>query len=241
MNNEINMTEINKLNLIMISHQNVLNYNTNGSNWKSGVCANGKTINWTRALHLEIAELIDSYPWKHWKDVDASADELNAKIEATDGFHFLISLLIARESENTEAEIITAGLSNAYYKNFHEFNAADSTYEDIIKCAERLCGECLADILNVSALIDYFMQLIVRMKLSYQELYKLYIGKNALNKFRQDNGYKDGTYRKHWNFNGGTVEDNVVMYDLLESINDEDAELLNIDYITKELEVKYAA
>ncbi|MFY9093562.1 deoxyuridinetriphosphatase, partial [Aliarcobacter butzleri] len=47
-------------------------------------------------------------------------------------------------------------------------------------------------------------------------LQKLYIGKNCLNQFRQDNGYKEGTYIKVWNGN----EDNVVMVDLLEKMED---------------------
>ena len=29
-------------------------------------------------------------------------------------------------------------------------------------------------------------------------LFDLYIGKNVLNRFRQDNGYKSGTYQKVW-------------------------------------------
>ena len=35
--------------------------------------------------------------------------------------------------------------------------------------------------------------------------------KNVLNKFRQDNGYKEGTYRKIWN----GKEDNVVLSEIL--------------------------
>ena len=47
-------------------------------------------------------------------------------------------------------------------------------------------------------------------------LQKLYISKNCLNQFRQDNGYKEGHYIKVWNGN----EDNVVMVDLLEKMDD---------------------
>jgi hypothetical protein len=43
--------------------------------------------------------------------------------------------------------------------------------------------------------------------LNLNELYKLYVGKNILNQFRQDNGYKDGSYIKVW----AGEEDNVVM------------------------------
>jgi hypothetical protein len=44
------------------------------------------------------------------------------------------------------------------------------------------------------------------------ELYRLYVGKNILNRFRQDHGYKEGTYIKIWQ----GEEDNVVMQRILE-------------------------
>jgi len=44
-----------------------------------------------------------------------------------------------------------------------------------------------------------------------EKAYVLYMAKNALNQFRQDNGYKEGTYIKMW----GDVEDNSVVQDLL--------------------------
>jgi hypothetical protein len=34
--------------------------------------------------------------------------------------------------------------------------------------------------------------------LDFDSLYTAYVGKNVLNFFRQDNGYKDGTYVKNW-------------------------------------------
>lgn len=47
-------------------------------------------LNYTRAMQQEIAELIDSVPWKWWakyQDFDAQ----NARVEIVDLFHFLIS------------------------------------------------------------------------------------------------------------------------------------------------------
>jgi hypothetical protein len=49
-----------------------------------------------------------------------------------------------------------------------------------------------------------------------QTLYKLYVGKNILNQFRQDNGYKDGSYIKIW----AGEEDNVVMKRVLDDSSD---------------------
>lgn len=43
-----------------------------------------------------------------------------------------------------------------------------------------------------------------------KEVYELYNAKLTLNKFRQDNGYNEGTYKKLWRLdNGDVVEDNV--------------------------------
>jgi len=42
-------------------------------------------------MQQEIAELVDSVPWKWWAKYQAF-DEQNAKVEVVDLFHFLISL-----------------------------------------------------------------------------------------------------------------------------------------------------
>jgi dimeric dUTPase (all-alpha-NTP-PPase superfamily) len=54
----------------------------------------GKTqwvLNYTRAMQQEMAELIDSVPWKWWAKYQ-TFDEQNARVEVVDLFHFLVSL-----------------------------------------------------------------------------------------------------------------------------------------------------
>ncbi len=48
-------------------------------------------LNYSRALGQELAELIDSVPWKWWAKYQ-KFDIQNARIEIIDMFHFLISL-----------------------------------------------------------------------------------------------------------------------------------------------------
>ena len=48
-------------------------------------------LNYTRAMQQEIAELVDSVPWKWWAKYQ-KFDEQNARVEIVDLFHFLISL-----------------------------------------------------------------------------------------------------------------------------------------------------
>jgi len=62
------------------------------------------------------------------------------------------------------------------------------------------------------SLVEQFFKACDAVGLSFEELYRLYIGKNALNQFRQEHGYKEGSYRKIWN----GKEDNEVMQEILE-------------------------
>jgi dimeric dUTPase (all-alpha-NTP-PPase superfamily) len=48
-------------------------------------------LNYSRAMTQEIAELIDSFPWKWWAKYQ-KIDEQNARVEVVDLFHFLVSL-----------------------------------------------------------------------------------------------------------------------------------------------------
>ncbi|MEZ5276720.1 MAG: dUTPase [Opitutaceae bacterium] len=48
-------------------------------------------LNYTRAMQQEMAELIDSVPWKWWARYQ-EFDLQNARVEVIDLFHFLISL-----------------------------------------------------------------------------------------------------------------------------------------------------
>jgi dimeric dUTPase (all-alpha-NTP-PPase superfamily) len=48
-------------------------------------------LNYTRAMQQELAELVDSVPWKWWAKYQ-KFDEQNARVEIVDLFHFLVSL-----------------------------------------------------------------------------------------------------------------------------------------------------
>jgi hypothetical protein len=54
-----------------------------------------------------------------------------------------------------------------------------------------------------------------------EEIYKLYMGKNILNKFRQNNGYKTGSYKKIWN----GQEDNAYLTTILK-----ETEISNVEF-----------
>ena len=48
-------------------------------------------LNYTLAMQQELAELVDSVPWKWWAKYQ-EFDQQNARVEVVDLFHFLISL-----------------------------------------------------------------------------------------------------------------------------------------------------
>jgi len=203
----------------MLELQQELNDATNGKNWEVGLTKNGKKIDWRRCIYLEAAELIESYPWKHWKNIDASPDYENIKIEIVDIWHFIMSealRLYKVENLGSISDIATTITSMQGFDSFLEENKGEQldTYSEIELVEEMIKTLfCNADI---NALVISFLNMSSKLNLKLPELYKLYIGKNILNKFRQNHGYKEGSYIKEWN----GKEDNVLMQEILASKND---------------------
>lgn len=204
--------------LQMLELQQTLNDATNGKNWEEGMTKNGKKIDWRRCIYLEAAELIESYPWKHWKNIDASPDYENIKIEIVDIWHFVMSealRLYKIENRGSIADIATA-ISNM--KGFDAF-LQNAKSEQLDSYAEIALVEDMIKVLfcsdDIDALTVSFLTMASKLNLKLPELYTLYIGKNILNKFRQDHGYKEGTYIKEWQ----GKEDNVVMQEILKNRN----------------------
>ena len=61
---------------------------------------------------------------------------------------------------------------------------------------------------------------------SFDELFRHYVGKNVLNFFRQDHGYKTGEYIKIWN----GKEDNEVLMDVLRTTDASSANFKELVY-----------
>jgi dimeric dUTPase (all-alpha-NTP-PPase superfamily) len=205
--------------LQMLKLQQQLNDATNGKGWEKGVTKNGKLIDWKRCTYLECAELIESYPWKHWKNIDAQPDYDNIKIEAVDIWHFIMSqgLEDYKMQHLGSIEELSDAICNLnnYPKFLEEITPTTKNYYEQIKVVERLmkvlfCNE------PTGKLMEAFIDVAVQSSLNLDSLYKLYVGKNILNQFRQDHGYKEGTYIKIWN----GQEDNVTMQGILERSDD---------------------
>lgn len=197
--------------LLMLQLQASLNESTNGDKWVSGTTKNGKVINWKRCIYMECAEMIDSFSWKHWKNIDKDADLDNLQIEVVDVWHFIMSLAIENYSKTHRGQIEDLAINISELDCFLKINAQNGLFakqDEIIEKIETIMFDVLnKNALDTQKLICDFFDLVLMSGLDLESLYKLYVGKNILNQFRQDNGYKDGTYIKVW----GGEEDNVVM------------------------------
>jgi len=138
---------------------------------------------WYRAIWIECAEMLDHYGWKWWKHQQPDMEQVI--LEIVDIWHFVLSDLL--ESGN-DVEQIADQLTNAF----------DDTpgQQDIPLAIEALARRTLD---KKAADMASFINLLSAVELNLDDLYRGYIGKNVLNFFRQDHGYKQGTYKKLWN------------------------------------------
>jgi dimeric dUTPase (all-alpha-NTP-PPase superfamily) len=201
--------------LQMLLLQQQLNDATNGEGWEKGITKNGKIIDWKRCTYLECAELIESYPWKHWKNIDAQPDYANIQIEAVDIWHFIMSQGLEDYKMQNLGSIETLAANINALPNFHTFSdeivPTTKDHYAQIEVVEHLMRTIFCDE-PTEKFMEAFIDVAVQSGLNLDALYKLYVGKNILNQFRQDHGYKEGTYIKMWN----GEEDNVAMQRVLE-------------------------
>ena len=181
-----------------------------------------KNWNWNSAIIAESGELLDSLGYKWWKKQVPDMD--NVKVEAIDLLHFVISDAI-QLLHNCSGEIdlnLVAGTFEDYFNNSDGY-------------LDGLSLNKLVDELNYNRCNRFIVmkKIFKQLNMSNEDVYIAYIVKNCLNKFRQDNGYKEGTYNKIWN----GKEDNVIAYNLanelgaIDNLFEELYKKLNIYYI----------
>lgn len=202
--------------LEMLKLQQELNDATNGEGWENGVTKNGKIIDWKRCIYMESAELIDSFAWKHWKAINKEPDWENIKIETIDIWHFVLSLLLQEYKLQELGSIEDLAKEIVEQDGYTTFSSLDyrpeADHYEIIQMVEHMMYDVLKpEGFDLDALVRDFFVMALHCGVNLQTLYTLYIGKNILNSFRQDHGYKEGTYIKTWN----GKEDNVVMQDIM--------------------------
>lgn len=150
-------------------------------------------FNWYRAMWLEAAEAVEFTDYKWWKKGTNNLEQI--KLELVDIWHFMLS----------------ASIDGNESVNIHEKSLAQPF--TIVELLESLAGSALRE--DLDSVYKDFFDCLYAVDMTFDELFELYVGKNTLNKFRQANGYKDGTYRKIWN----GVEDNVILTNLLSTLD----------------------
>ena len=125
--------------------QQKLNDETNGKDWEKGYNKHGRIINWRRCIYMECAELIDSFNWKHWKDINIAPDWDNITIELVDIWHFVMSLGLEyykNENLGTIDDIVNEIVESQFYNEF---------------CLEPVAPDA-SDSLMIVSVIEHFMK-----------------------------------------------------------------------------------
>ncbi len=178
--------------ITMLELQDAMNTKVR-SNWREA------GFEWYRAIWMEAAEMLEHYGWKWWKK--QQPDSMQVKLEVIDIVHFMLSI---RLQQKGDVEDIATGIVSDFE------NAMQA--EDIRKTIECLALLTLTD---QGAHFSFIAGIMKYMEMPFDELYKIYIGKNILNMFRQDNGYQDGSYQKIWQGR----EDNEHLADILQHLD----------------------
>ena len=153
-----------------------------------------------RAVWVECAELLDHFGWKWWKHQQPDADQV--KLEVVDIWHFGLSDLLREDTVNDELAARLASVREDVGGDAETFRLA----------VEALARETLREELFA---LDPFLAVLETLPLALPELFRLYVGKNVLNHFRQDHGYRSGEYRKIWQGR----EDNAHLVEILEALD----------------------
>jgi dimeric dUTPase (all-alpha-NTP-PPase superfamily) len=156
-----------------------------------------KNLNWNSAIIAESGELLDSLGYKWWKKV--VPDMENVKVEAIDLLHFVISDYLQKNYNDNKFYMIRT-IDN-FRMSFLDkgFNLSFSLEQQVNQLNLNSIGRFIT-----------MKQIFNHLNMSNDDVYIAYIVKNCLNKFRQNNGYKDGSYIKYWN----GKEDNVIAYEI---------------------------
>jgi hypothetical protein len=138
---------------------------------------------WYRAIWMECGELIDHFGYKWWKKQEADIEQV--RLEVIDIWHFGLSALFG---DGKGIEQIAA-----------EIEAALTGFEpEGLGVRESTEALALHALQTRGFSPTRFWELMLASGLDFDALYTAYVGKNVLNFFRQDNGYKGGTYIKNW-------------------------------------------
>lgn len=139
---------------------------------------------WGLAVTLESAELIDSYPWKWWKNVNASPDFKNVRVELVDILHFSLSGTMQVEGTAAASTAVPSDIDCCITGPLAITKNAVRTFRNVIYLAKLHRFDFITAMV-IAAAQDLEFNLV-----------GYYVAKHTLNYIRQLSGYKAGTYQK---------------------------------------------
>jgi hypothetical protein len=178
-----------------------------------------QNFEWYRAAWIECGELIEHFGYKWWKKQEPDLPQV--QLEVIDIWHFGMSALFTPGADlETVADTILGQLQ-----------AHQPSDAGVREATEALALHCLQ---TRSFCAGRFSDLMRASELDFDSLYRGYVGKNVLNFFRQDHGYKDGSYIKNW----ADREDNEHLVELVAQLDSSAAQFADLLY--QALERRYA-
>ena len=185
--------------------------------------------NYLRAALIESIEAIDHHGWKWWKA--QTLDLPQVQMELVDVWHFALShVIIQHKGDIPKAAIeIEAALKQSNSLIVFDGITFDSSKNTLVENLELMAGLCVVKRFDV----PLFVTIVEQAQMTSTMLFEQYVGKNILNFFRQDNGYKEGTYKKIWQGR----EDNEHLVEAMTAINSTVGNYAEVLY--QELEKRY--
>ena len=162
---------------VMLGLQNSINTKID-ADWKE------KNRPWNRAVWIECAEMMDHLGYKWWKASEPDMEQ--ARMELVDIWHFGLSYY----AENNITMSDMAPIFEAHLEN-----VLPATMEVPLYHCEALAEAALG---RPGFPLREFIIAMNYCSMDMDVLFTMYVGKNLLNMFRQEYGYKEGTYIKEW-------------------------------------------
>lgn len=168
-----------------------------------------------RAVVVEGAEAMEHHGWKWWKK--QSLDLAQLQMELVDIWHFTLShILLETGGKQQEASTRLLHLKALSEPLMFDDKIYNINSLDLISKLELNTGLAAARRIH----IPLFEALLADCDMDWDKLFCQYVGKNVLNFFRQDHGYKEGSYRKIWSGR----EDNEHLLEVMAALDSEHAE-----------------
>lgn len=177
-----------------------------------------RKLAWHRAMYVEAAEYLEHLgTWKWWKK--GHPDFPQANMELVDIWHFALSWYIERFGQPLGSETLNTAITRRVREAVAKTEQAllalggavvdEDRHEQVDKLVEKAGGRLFDT--------EAFVKLLAYSGMDFDTLFQRYVGKNQLNRFRQDNGYKQGTYVKLWSGREDNVHLDEVLLELAET------------------------